>query len=70
MLLLGLLEVCVNAAAIFKLKRSAFDHFVWRILENPHIAISMLTTILAENRSKKEMLERNWVFFSRPKFRN
>lgn len=33
--LLGILEceVCVKAAAIFRLKRSAFDHSVWRVLE-------------------------------------
>ena len=36
--LLGILEVCVKAAAIFRLKRSAFDHSVWRVLEKPHIA--------------------------------
>ena len=34
-----------------------------------YLAISMLITVLAENRSKKEMLETKCVFFFRPKFR-
>ena len=36
--LLGILEVCVKAEAIFRIKRSAFDHSVWRVLQKPHIA--------------------------------
>ena len=36
--LLGILEVCIKAEAIFRLKRSAFDHSVCRVLEKPHIA--------------------------------
>ena len=40
--LLGILEVFVKAAAIFGLKRSAFDHSVWRFLEKPHIYVASL----------------------------
>ncbi|CAH3018659.1 unnamed protein product, partial [Porites evermanni] len=35
---ISLLEVCIKAEAIFRLKRSAFDLSVCRVLEKPHIA--------------------------------
>ena len=47
--LFGILELCVKAAAIFRLKRSAFHHSVWRILEKPHIASLPLGDMVNRN---------------------